>query len=173
MIGHGIDRVDGPRKVTGRATYTAEHREVGQPLYGQLVGAAIARGRITRIDSSRAEQAPGVRLVLTHQNVPEQGTPDLARFSPYARAQPTLSSAEVHHVGEPVALVVATTVEQAREAAGLIDVEYAAEPGQYDLAASQEHAYAPSRVKLFETDTAVGDFDPSNNFAAWDAYTGK
>ena len=164
MIGQAINRVDGPLKVTGRATYACEHWDVDQPLYGCIVGATIGKGRITRIDTSRADGSPGVRLVMTYLNAPAQGTPDASVFSPYARAQPTLSGAEVHHYGEPVALVVATTFEQARAAANLVDVDYAAEPGHYDFAAYEDQAHAPKQVKMWATDTAVGDFDSS--FAA-------
>ena len=165
IIGQPIDRVDGPLKVTGRATYAYEHWEAGQPLYGFIVGATIGRGRITRIDTSRAERSPGVRLVMTYHTAPAQGTPDPSIPSPYARAHPALSGPEVHHYGEPVALVVATTFEEARAAANLVEVTYATEPGHYDFAAHQDHAYAPKRVKgLWETDTAVGDFESA--FAA-------
>ena len=76
ILGKAINRIDGPLKVTGRATYAYEHWETGQPLYGFIVGATIGRGRITTIDTARAEQASGVRLVLTHREAPEQGTPD-------------------------------------------------------------------------------------------------
>ena len=48
MIGQAINRVDGPFKVTGQATYAYEHWEAGQPLYGFILGATIGRGRITR-----------------------------------------------------------------------------------------------------------------------------
>ena len=51
MIGQPINRVDGPLKVTGRATYAYEHWDAGQPLYGFIVGATIGKGRITRIDT--------------------------------------------------------------------------------------------------------------------------
>ncbi len=167
MIGQPIDRVDGPRKVTGQATYAYEYWEAGQPLYGFIVGATVGRGRITHIDTSRAERSPGVRMVMTHLNAPAQGTPDASTWSPYTRAQPALSSPDIHHYGEPVALVVAATFEQARAAASLVEVDYAAEPGQYDFAARQDRAYAPKRVKgLWETDTAVGDFDSAFNTAA-------
>ena len=47
MIGHALDRVDGPLKVTGRATYAYEHPDADQPLYGYIVGATIGKGRIT------------------------------------------------------------------------------------------------------------------------------
>ena len=165
MIGQPIDRVDGPLKVTGRANYAYEHWEAGQPLYGFIVGATIGRGRITRIDTTRAERSPGVRMVMTHRTAPAQGTPDVSVFSQYARAQPALSSPDIHHYGEPVAFVVAATFEEARAAANLVDIEYAVEPGQYDFAARQDQAYAPKRVKLWDTDTAVGDFDSAFNTA--------
>ncbi len=166
MIGQPIDRVDGPLKVTGQATYAYEHWEAGQPLYGFIVGATIGRGRISGIDTSRAERSPGVRMVMTYRNAPAQGSPDASIWSPYSRAQPTLSGPDIYHYGEPVAFVVATTFEQARAAASLIDVDYAAEPGQYDFATRQDHGYAPKTVRgLWETDTAVGDFDSAFNTA--------
>jgi xanthine dehydrogenase YagR molybdenum-binding subunit len=159
IIGQPIDRVDGPLKVTGQATYAYEQWEAGQPLYGFVVGATIGRGRITRIDTSRAERSPDVRMVMTYQNAPAQGTPDLSLWS-YARARPALSGPEVHHYGEPVALVVAATFEQARAAANLVKVDYAPEEGNYDFGARLDQAYAPKTVKgRWDTDTAVGDFD--------------
>jgi len=167
MIGQAINRVDGPLKVTGQATYAYEHWEAGQPLYGFILGATIGRGRITGIDTSRAEQSPGVRMVMTDRNAPPQGAPDESVPSHYWRAQPVLSSSEVRHYGQPVALVVATTFEQARAASNLIDVEYAVERGHYDFAARQDQAYAPKLVNAFlATDTAVGDFDSAFHTAA-------
>ncbi|HZM76435.1 MAG TPA: molybdopterin cofactor-binding domain-containing protein, partial [Candidatus Limnocylindrales bacterium] len=167
MIGQPINRVDGPLKVSGQATYAYEQWEAGQPLYGFILGATIGRGRITAIDTIRAEQSPGVRLVMTYRDAPAQGTRDVSIFSEYWRAQPKLSSPEVHHYGEPVALVVATTFEQARAAAHLVDVEYAVEPGQYNFAMRQDQAYAPKVVNAgLETDTAVGDFESGFDTAA-------
>jgi xanthine dehydrogenase YagR molybdenum-binding subunit len=160
LTGQPINRVDGPLKVSGKATYAYEHWDVGQPLYGFIVGATIGKGRIKRIDASRAERAPGVQLVLTHQNAPGQGTPDLSVPSQYSRAFPALSGPVVHHYGEPVALVVATTLEQARAAASLIDVEYTVERGRFDFAAEQDKAFAPKAVNAgLPTDSVVGDFD--------------
>ena len=164
MIGKSVNRVDGPLKVSGQATYAYEYwdSDVGQPLYGFIVGATIGKGRIARIDTTRAERAAGVRLVMTHLNAPAQGipTPNPSIPLPYWVAKPELSSPDIHHYGEPVALVVATTFEQARAASSLVDVEYAAEPGHYDFAARQGQAYAPKTLVLgIATDTAVGDFD--------------
>ena len=158
LIGQPINRIDGPLKVSGRATYAAEHWDVGQPLYGFIVGATIGKGRIKEIDATRAERAPGVRAVMTHRNAPAQGKADPAIGS-YERAYPTLSGPEVRHYGEPVALVVATTYEQARAAANLVDVSYASEPGRFDFAARLDQAYAPKTVNAFlATDSAIGDF---------------
>ena len=77
MIGQPLSRVEGPLKVTGRATYSYEEWAVGQPLYGFIVGATIGRGRVTGIDTSRAERAPGVQRVMTHRDAPAQ--PDVVR----------------------------------------------------------------------------------------------
>ncbi len=160
MIGQALNRVDGPLKVGGRAAYAYEHWEAGQPLYGFIAGATIGKGRITKIDIARAERSPGVRLVLTHRNAPEQNAPDFSITSQYSRAFPVLNGPEIHYYGEPVALVVAETFEQARAAARLVDVEYAAEAGHYDFAARQNNAYAPKKVNAgLPTDSAVGDFD--------------
>jgi xanthine dehydrogenase YagR molybdenum-binding subunit len=160
IIGQPVNRIDGPLKVSGRATYAAEHWDVGQPLYGFIVGATIGKGRITAIDTARAECTPGVRMVMTHRNAPAQGEADPTIMSAYSRAFPTLAGPGVHHYGEPVALVVAETYEQARAAANLVDVTYAVEPGRFDFATRLDHAYAPKTVNAgLPTDSAIGDFD--------------
>ncbi|KOT88568.1 xanthine dehydrogenase [Streptomyces sp. NRRL F-5755] len=159
ITGRALNRVDGPLKVTGRATYAYEQWEAGQPLYGVVVGATIGKGRITRIDTAEAERAPGVHMVMTHRNAPAQGPRDESVQFEYWRAQPVLTGPDVHHHGEPVAFVVATTFEEARGAAGLIHVEYAEERGRFDFAAHQSEAYVPKVVNAgLPADTAVGDF---------------
>lgn len=163
-IGQPINRVDGPLKVTGQATYTYEHWDAGQPLYGFIAGATIGKGRVTRIDTTRAEQSPGVRLVMTHRNAPPQGARDESGLFEYWRAQPALTSPDIHHYGEPVALV-AVTFEQARAAASLVDIEYAVEEGHFDFASHQDQEYTPKQlIAGLQADTAIGDFDAA--FAA-------
>src|SRR5262249_54583620 len=103
LIGRPINRIDGPLKVSGRATYAAEYWDSGEPLYGWIVGATIGKGRVADIDTTRAEQAPGVRHVMTHRNAPAQGEADPA-VRPHHRAFPVLSGAGVHHYREPPAL---------------------------------------------------------------------
>jgi xanthine dehydrogenase YagR molybdenum-binding subunit len=134
MIGAGIDRIDGPLKVTGRAVYSYERQDAGQALYGVIRGAAIGKGRIVRIDTSEAEAAPGVVMVLTHRNAPRQGPP-ASDMGVIARPERPLTSDTVHYFGEAVAFVVAETFEQAGAAATLVKVEYAPEPGAFNLTA--------------------------------------
>jgi xanthine dehydrogenase YagR molybdenum-binding subunit len=164
MIGQPLSRVDGPLKVSGRATYAYEEWNVGQPLYGFVVGATIGRGRIAAIDTTRAERSPGVRRVMTHRDAPAQGQPDLSVPSGYSRALPVLASDDVRCFGQPVALVVAETFEQARAAAWLVDVSYDVAPGAFDFASSENTEYTPKQVNAgLASDTAVGDFE--NGFA--------
>jgi xanthine dehydrogenase YagR molybdenum-binding subunit len=159
-IGNPVSRVDGPLKVTGQATYAYEEWRVGEPLYGVIVGATIGKGRVTRIDATRAEKAPGVRLVLTYLNAPEQGLTNEAAPLEYWSPEPTLNRPDILHYGQPVALVVATTFEQARTATKLVEVEYAVEDGHFDLDARLSEAYAPkSLIFGIPTDTAVGDLE--------------
>jgi xanthine dehydrogenase YagR molybdenum-binding subunit len=161
MIGQALNRVDGPLKVTGKADYAYEQWDEGgvSPLYGFIVGATIGKGRITRIDTARAEASPGVQMVMTHHDTPPEATPDHSVSLELYRAFPALSGPDVHHYGEPVALVVAATFEQARAASHLVEVEYAGESGRYDFAAFQDQAYAPEKLVFgIPADTTVGDF---------------
>ncbi|MDT5094810.1 MAG: xanthine dehydrogenase YagR molybdenum-binding subunit [Mycobacterium sp.] len=164
MIGRGVSRVDGPAKVTGQATYAYEHH-ADDTLYGVVITATIARGQIQTIDVSKAEQAPGVRVVLTHENVPAQGVRDESIPWAYWRAHPTISGTEIHHYGDAIGLVVATTLEQAQAASRLVKVQYKSATGHFDLHQRMSEAYAPAALPAgFPPDTDLGDFD--QGFAA-------
>src|SRR3984957_6644493 len=158
-VGLPIDRVDGPLKVSGKATYAYEYAAQGDVLYGVIVPASIAKGHIAEVDVQDAENAPGVRLVLTKDNAPAQhpfGPVDLP--DRFARAMPALNNDDVPYFGFPVAFVVADTFEQATAAASMVRVRYAAEPGAYDLHAAV--AIDPGRIGGTEpADSAIGDFD--------------
>lgn len=157
MIGHPLPRTDGLAKVTGAARYTLEHALGPAVLQGWVVGASIGRGVIRSIDTARAEAAPGVVRVLTHHNAPAQA-PYVPTGPRFFRGRPVLQSAIVHYYGEPVALVVAATWEQARAAAMLLDIRYEAGPAEFDLRRSLGKAYAPKTVAVgYATDTARGD----------------
>lgn len=109
-------RVDGPRKVAGLAPYAYEHETEGS-LFLAPVLATIAKGEITRIDTTAADAVPGVRLVLTHHNA--------SRLLPTLPTLTILTKPRVRYRGEIVGAVVAETLEAAKEAASLLQVEYA------------------------------------------------
>jgi xanthine dehydrogenase YagR molybdenum-binding subunit len=134
FIGKPVSRVDGRQKVTGGAKYAAEF-DMQNVAYGAAVRSTIASGRIASIDSVEAERAPGVIAVLTHRNAPR------LPYRPHrAAVDPTvgerlhlLQDDRVIHQGQPIALVVATTLEQASHAATLVRVTYAPRAGTTDV----------------------------------------
>src|SRR5271166_668327 len=158
LVGQPLDRIDGPLKVTGRATYAYEYREGGVPAYAFLVEASIATGRLTALDTAAAEKAPGVILVISHKNAPKQGPKT-------DNSAPQLVGDKILHYGQPIALVVAETFEQARAAAYLIKPSYAAENGRYDLAFAMPEAIMPPPRNGAAPDSRFGDPDEAFNSA--------
>ncbi|HLN09591.1 MAG TPA: xanthine dehydrogenase family protein molybdopterin-binding subunit [Xanthobacteraceae bacterium] len=152
VVGKPLDRVDGRLKVTGGAIYAYEVQHAPQTAIGFLVPASIGRGRITSIDTRAAERAPGVLLVLTHLNAPEQGTGD------HQEAHPVLTGPAATYYGQPVAFVVAESFEQARTAAYLVRVGYDGAPGQYALQSDVDQQRTPPVQNGEAADSAVGDF---------------
>src|SRR5258708_13129419 len=130
MIGKPVNRVDGPAKVTGRATYAYEYQHEDRQLYGVIVTATIGHGRIREIDLSLAKRSPGLVEIFTHENAPAQGAPADPTPSPlpYGRARPTLASAKISHYGEAVALAFPTTLEQAQTPPPLLPTPYTPQP---------------------------------------------
>lgn len=158
-MGRPEPRIDGRLKVTGTATYAADFPAEGT-AHAVLVTSPIARGWITRIDTTKAGAIAGVLHVMTHEN-----RPSLGKFSFFgaggeaATAKPPLGSDRIDHEGEIVALVIAETLEIAREAAGLVEVDYAEEKPASGLdSEGTETVAAKGRVPKHE-DPAAGDFD--------------
>jgi len=134
VVGRAAPRIDGPLKTTGSAPYAYErHDAVANQAYGYVVGAAVAKGRISRIDLSAARAAPGVLAIVTHENA---GTLGKGRMN----IAKLLAGPTVDHYHQAVAVVVAETFEQARAAANLVRVDYARAKGRYDLAEQAETA---------------------------------
>ena len=160
-IGRPLDRVDGRLKVTGKAPYAFEYAAQGAVAYGVIVPAAIAKGRVLAVDTSRVRHSPGVLLVVTKDNAPPQtpwGPVDLP--DRFARAEPALNTDEVLYFGFPVAFVVADTFEHATAAAALVRVAYELLPGDYDLHAAAPRAENPGKINGgLPADSAIGDFD--------------
>ncbi|MDY0976294.1 aldehyde oxidoreductase molybdenum-binding subunit PaoC [Massilia sp. CFBP9012] len=158
VVGKPTQRVDGALKVSGAAPYAYEHQEAPGAVYGYIVGAGIAKGRIVSIDLERARAAPGVLGILTAANAGKLGK---GEFS-VARA---LAGPEVEHYHQAVAIVVAETFEQARAAAGLVAVRYESTKGSFDLAAERARGAAKRPAKPNpDLATSIGDFDAA--FAA-------
>src|ERR1700745_3932160 len=124
-IGQPISRADGWLKVTGRARYTADVPLVGA-AHAAIVHSTIANGRTVSIDITAAEKAPGVLAVFTHHNLPRMNpTPKpWSHLHPHGQGYLPLQNDEIHYAGQPIALVVATTRDQAMHAGTLIAVKY-------------------------------------------------
>ena len=135
VIGQPVSRVDGRQKVTGTATYAAEFDVPGQ-AHAVIVRSTVANGRIGSIDSAAAERSRGVIAVLTHRNAPRLA------YRPHKAAVDTAVGERLHvlqddrvsHQGQPIALVIAETLEQANHAATLVGVAYTLEAGSTDIA---------------------------------------
>ena len=151
VVGHPHDRIDGPRKTTGTAPYAYErHDVVAGQAYGVIVGAAIAKGRITRIDTRAARAAPGVLAVVTHENAGKVGKAK-------AITAKLMGGPQIDHYDQAIAIVVAESFEKARAAAHLVQVDYERSEGRFDLKAERGAAVKPKMSD--PADTAVGDFD--------------
>lgn len=157
VVGRPHDRIDGPMKTTGTATYAYEwHDKASNVAYGYVVGAAIAKGRITSMDLQAAQSAPGVLAVVTAKNAGSLGKGE-------KNTATLLGGPEVEHYHQAVALVVAETFEQARAAAQLVDVQYRRERGSWDLAAEKPGV---TEAPEDQPDTHVGDFNQAFSSAA-------
>jgi xanthine dehydrogenase YagR molybdenum-binding subunit len=135
LAGTPIARLDGLAKVTGTARYSYE-RPVAGAAYAWPVQATIARGRVGTVDRAAALAQPGVLAVLDHTNAPRLRPSDEADMS-------VLQTAEVAFRGQVVALVVATSLETAREAAGAVDITYEEESFDAILDPDDPQIYLP------------------------------
>ena len=142
VLGQPLSRVDGIAKVTGRATYAAEV-QLPDLAHGVVVQSTIAHGRITEIDTSRAERAAGVLAVLTWENAPKlpYKPPGTVPVDPMVGAQLRMLQDDlIRHSGQHIAVVVAETFEQATYAADLVQVAYDARPANVSIDAALPYA---------------------------------
>lgn len=149
VVGQPVDRIDGPLKTSGQAPYAYEHHDIApNAAVGYVVGAAIAKGAITAMDTDLARRAPGVLAIVTAQNAGKLGKGKMNTAT-------LLGGPEIEHYHQAIAVVVANTFEEARAAAKLVRVQYARAPGAYDLAALRDNGASGKHIP--KTDT--GDFD--------------
>ena len=129
LIGTPVSRLDGPQKVTGKAQFAAEFPMEGM-VYAALKYSAVAKGKIRALDVAAAEAAPGVVLVMTHLNAPRMKAAPAFMTSAKAAAGddlPVMQDEKIHWNGQPVAVVLAETQEQADYAKSLLRATYETE----------------------------------------------
>jgi len=151
VVGQPHPRIDGPLKVSGKATYAYEWHDAlpETPAYGVVVGAGIATGTVASLDLEPARRSPGVLAIVTADNAGP-----LQRVK--RNAAPLLGGPTISHYHQALAVVVAETFEQARAAAARVRVRYAPRHGSFDLAAARKDE---ASLKTPEPDARVGDFE--------------
>lgn len=158
-IGTPVSRLDGPLKVKGEARFAAEF-EADRMVFAALVYSTIARGRIRVLDTTEAEAAPGVVLVMTYRNAPRMKPTPLFNSSPKAAGPsdlPIMQDDSIHWNGETVAVVLAETQEQADHAKSLIRVSYEPEKAMVGFAEAKTHARFPESVMGEPSKVEIGD----------------
>ena len=143
IIGASLKRKEDARFLTGRGRYTDDINLPGQ-LYAHLLRSTVAHANLGSVDTSAAEAAPGVHAVFTGPDMEGVGGVPTGWLihskdgSPMVEpAHPAMAIGKVRHVGEIVAIVVAETRDQAREAAALIDIDYQELPAAASLEAAR------------------------------------
>lgn len=150
VVGQPHPRVDGTLKTTGQAPYAYEwHQATEKAAYGYVVGAGIAKGRVTHMDLDAARRSPGVITIVTADTA---GTLKNSKRNTAA----LLGGPQVEHYHQALAMVVAETFEQARAAAALVRIDYQRQPGQYDLDAARQD---PDAQQDTDPDKRVGNFE--------------
>jgi len=159
VIGKPTSRIDGALKTTGTALYAYErHDAVRNPAYGVIVGSAVGKGTVKSMDLRAAKAAPGVLAIVSARNAGKLGKGE-------KNTATLLGGPDIEHYHQAVAIVVAQTFEQARDAAALLKIEYEKADGRFDLAAAKNDAKPPDETPLTGPATSrIGDFDAA--FAA-------
>ncbi|HEX5498940.1 MAG TPA: molybdopterin cofactor-binding domain-containing protein, partial [Thermomicrobiales bacterium] len=142
VVGRAVPRLEGREKVTGTARYSSDVRLPGQ-LYARVLRSRLPHARIRRIDTSRAERAPGVHAVLCKTNAP--------RIAWYEEG--VLFETTLRMVGDEVAAVAAEREDLADDALGLIEVDYEPLP----FATSIEAALRPDAPAIHDGGNIAGD----------------
>jgi xanthine dehydrogenase YagR molybdenum-binding subunit len=162
--GHGlidaqVARLDGPLKVAGEARFAAEFPLEGM-VYATLVHSTVAKGRVAKIETTAAEAAPGVVLVMTHHNAPRLRPLPLSLTGLKATGPSSVQVLQDDRIfwnGQPVAVVLAGTQEQADHAASLVDVTYEREPAMTVFEHAKSHTRVPDHLVFQPSEIEIGD----------------
>jgi xanthine dehydrogenase YagR molybdenum-binding subunit len=158
-IGKPVSRIDGPLKVAGAAPFAAEFPMAGM-AYAALAFSTIAKGRIAVIDTTVAEASTGVVGVMTYRSAPRLKPPPV--FMSAAKAAggdnlPVMQDDRIRWNGEPIAVVLAETQEQADHAASLIRVRYAAEDALTNFGEAKARGTRPGLFMGSPLHNEIGD----------------
>ncbi|MEM7211114.1 MAG: xanthine dehydrogenase family protein molybdopterin-binding subunit, partial [Pseudomonadota bacterium] len=169
-IGQSPTRIEDTRLLSGQGSYTDDLTVTGA-AHGYVLRSPVAHATITSIETVAAKSAPGVLAVLTGADLETDGVGDIQSMTAvknhdgsdiHKTPWPILAKDRVRFVGNPVAFVVAETLEQAKDAAELVEIEYDALPVEVDTyaaaqpGASQIWDHIPENVAF---DYAKGDKD--------------
>lgn len=154
-LGKARKSVDGVEKVTGRARYAGDVSLPGM-LHGKLALSLFAHARITRIDTAAALKIPGVVAVLTADDLPTRNR------QPSSRQTTTLAREIVRYRGEPVALVLATSLAAAEDGVAALQIDYEPLPAPVTV----EAALDPAAPVIWPQGTPKADTDLTAAHAA-------
>ena len=135
-VGQALNRIDGLLKVTGTATYATDY-VLQNIAHAVIFKSTIAAGKITDIDTSEAERAPGVLKIITHKNAPK------LNVGGGIRGGALLQSPDIEFYGQHIGVVVAETFEQARYSSNLIKVTYEKSASKIDFSKHAKEAVLP------------------------------
>lgn len=164
-VGKSIPKLDAVDKATGRVQYIQDLERPGM-LYGKILYSRYPHAKIAHIDTSRAKQLPGVRVVLTGDDIPN------IRMGVY-KDNPPLKAGKVRSYRDEVAAVAATDPDTAREALQLIQVTYEALPGVFDPETAMQpeaplvHENHKTNILKMPWKLHYGDVEAARREAAW------
>jgi len=165
-IGEPLARIDGPIKVTGAARYTADLRAPNM-LHGVFVTATIPAGKVIAFDKGDALAEPGVVRVLTREDMPRPKT--AIAGPPFAHSFLPLQDDEIRHEGQPIAMVLAETLEAAEAGARKVNVRYAPTTAKTLVAPVwsklEEVALAPKNTGYFFVEPEFAKGNAEENLA--------
>jgi len=162
-IGASVPRIDGPLKVQGKAPFAAEFELPGM-VYAALMFSTVAKGRIATLDTAQAEAAPGVVLVMTHRNAPRMESMPVFLSAEKAGGGdnlPIMQDDRIHWNGQPIAVVLAETQEQADHAVALIRASYEQDAATTSFATAKRKGTEPGLFMGQPLKTEKGSAEPA------------
>jgi xanthine dehydrogenase YagR molybdenum-binding subunit len=144
-IGQPLTRRDGVLKVTGAARYAADNHPP-KMLHAVMAVASIARGRVTSLDVAAAKRHPGVVEIMTPENRPQLAEDPDAKTNPFMFRMDLLQNDRVRYANQPIAVVIADTLEAATEGMRLLSPRYDEEPARAGLDGAE--SYVPPAVGI-------------------------